>query len=105
MAYNLSIGDGWLMNGWLMKRLGWFGVLVLGMVSVAAAQTTATQNPPAAGAIPAGAVAKTAPVSRTTKAVHYRQGGSVKTAFQATELLTGASGEAKVEAKKTSVTI
>jgi outer membrane protein OmpA-like peptidoglycan-associated protein len=37
--------------------------------------------------------------------VHYRQGGSVKAAFQATELLTGASGEAKVEAKKTSVAI
>src|SRR5205823_6697851 len=45
------------------------------------------------------------PVSRTTKAVHYRAGGSLKTAFQATELLPGASGEAKVEAKKTNVSI
>jgi outer membrane protein OmpA-like peptidoglycan-associated protein len=44
-------------------------------------------------------------VSRTTKAVHYRQGGTVKTQFQATELLAGASGEAKVEGKKTAVTI
>jgi outer membrane protein OmpA-like peptidoglycan-associated protein len=49
--------------------------------------------------------AKAAPVSRTTKAVHYRQGGQVKTAFQATELLAEASGEVKVEAKKTNVTI
>ena len=44
-------------------------------------------------------------VSRTTKAVHYRQGGQVKTQFQATELMTGASGEAKVESKKTNVAI
>ena len=51
------------------------------------------------------AAAKLAHVSRTTMAVHYRQGGSVKAAFQATELLAGASGEAKVEAKKTNVTI
>ncbi len=53
----------------------------------------------------ASVAAKPAHVSRTTKAVHYRQGGSVKAAFQATELLAGASGEAKVEAKKTNVTI
>jgi len=52
---------------------------------------------------PASAAAS--PVSRTTKAVHYRAGGSLKTAFQATELLPGASGEAKVEAKKTNVAI
>jgi len=45
------------------------------------------------------------PVSRTTKAVHYRPGGSLKTAFQATDLLPGSSGEAKVEAKKTNVAI
>jgi len=44
-------------------------------------------------------------VSRTTKAVHYRQGGMVRTSFQATELLSGARGEAKVESKKTSVAI
>jgi outer membrane protein OmpA-like peptidoglycan-associated protein len=59
-----------------------------------AAQTQAT-----------GPASNRSPVSRTTKAVHYRQGGSAKTAFQATELLTGASGEAKVEAKKTNVVI
>src|SRR5262249_60045017 len=32
-------------------------------------------------------------------------GGSLKTAFQATDLLPGSSGEAKVEAKKTNVAI
>jgi outer membrane protein OmpA-like peptidoglycan-associated protein len=49
--------------------------------------------------------AKSGSVSRTTKAVHYRPGGQVKTAFQATELMAGASGEAKVESKKTNVAI
>ena len=45
------------------------------------------------------------PVSRTTKAVHYRPGASLKTAFQATDLLAGSSGEAKIEAKKTNIAI
>lgn len=53
-------------------------------------------------ATPAAAAAS---VSRTTKAVHYRPGASLKTAFQATDLLPGSSGEAKVEAKKTNVAI
>jgi outer membrane protein OmpA-like peptidoglycan-associated protein len=44
-------------------------------------------------------------VSRTTKAVHYRPGASLKTAFQATDLLAGSSGEAKIEAKKTNIAI
>src|SRR5882762_98829 len=45
-------------------------------------------------------------VSRTTKAMHYReQGGSVKIAFQGTNLISGASGEAKVEGKKISLEI
>jgi len=44
-------------------------------------------------------------VSRTTKAVHYSQGGSLKVSLRPTELMTGASGEAKVEAKKTTVVI
>jgi outer membrane protein OmpA-like peptidoglycan-associated protein len=50
-------------------------------------------------ATPAGSV------SRTTKAVHYRPGASLKTAFQATDLLAGSSGEAKIEAKKTNIAI
>jgi outer membrane protein OmpA-like peptidoglycan-associated protein len=48
---------------------------------------------------------KTGAVSRTSKAVHYRQGGTLKTQFQATELMAAASGEAKVEGKKTNATI
>jgi outer membrane protein OmpA-like peptidoglycan-associated protein len=44
-------------------------------------------------------------VSRTTKAMHYRPGANVKVLFQATELMSGASGEAKIEAKKTGINI
>jgi len=45
-------------------------------------------------------------VTRTTKAVHYRlQGGSTKIDFQGTDLLQRASGEAKVEGKKTNFQI
>ena len=45
-------------------------------------------------------------VSRTTKAVHYRlQGGQTKVDFQGTDLLQGATGEARVEGKKTNFEI
>jgi outer membrane protein OmpA-like peptidoglycan-associated protein len=45
-------------------------------------------------------------VSRTTKSMHYRlQGGSVKVDFQGTDLMQRASGEAKVEGKKTNFEI
>ncbi len=44
-------------------------------------------------------------VSRTMKAMHFRQGSNLKVAFQATELMRSASGEAKVEGKKASVTV
>jgi outer membrane protein OmpA-like peptidoglycan-associated protein len=99
-----------------MRKLVLVGLLILGAVLEATAQSAppgpaagSPTSPSPAGststtAAPATAV-KSAPVSRTTKAVHYRLGGSVKTLFQATELLTGASGEAKIEAKKTSITI
>src|SRR5438128_4275325 len=58
-----------------------------------------------AGSTTGAASSAASPVSRTTKAVHYRAGGSLKTAFQATELLPGSSGEAKIEAKKANVAI
>jgi outer membrane protein OmpA-like peptidoglycan-associated protein len=52
------------------------------------------------------APAKTGIVSRTTKAMHYReQGGSVKIAFQGTNMMSAASGEAKIEGKKISLEI
>ena len=45
-------------------------------------------------------------VSRTTKATHYRlQGGSTKVDFQGTDLLRGATGEARVDGKKTNFEI
>jgi len=45
-------------------------------------------------------------VFRTTKAVHYRQqGGTFKVDFQGTELMARASGEAKVEGKKSNIEI
>ena len=45
-------------------------------------------------------------VSRTTKAVHYRlQGGTTKVNFRGTDLLRSASGEARVEGKKTNFEI
>jgi outer membrane protein OmpA-like peptidoglycan-associated protein len=92
-------------------------MFVFGCVgAVASAQTQA-----AAPAAPVGAAATatTAPattaaptpedtttVSRTTKAVHYRlQGGSAKVDFQGTDLLQRASGEARIEGKKTNFQI
>lgn len=61
------------------------------------------QNPPAtsAAALPANASS----VSRTMKAVHYRPGASLKVGFHRTELVAGATGEAKIEAKKSSIVI
>jgi len=74
-------------------------ILVVGCVgAVASAQTQAA----APATTPAPAAADTATVSRTTKAVHYRlQGGSAKVDFQGTDLLQRASGEARIEGKKT----
>src|SRR6266851_5330542 len=85
-------------------------VLSLGMLLCAASWLLAQTQPASTSASvsassPSASGAKSGSVSRTTKAVHYRQGGQVKTAFQATELMTGASGEAKVESKKTNVAI
>ena len=68
--------------------------------AIVSAQTPATT---------AAASATTAPattVSRTTTAMHYRlQGGSTKVDFRGTDLLRSASGEAKVEGKKTNFEI
>src|SRR5258708_5425743 len=86
-----------------MKKFVSLGVLICAPY-MAAAQTQSVASPTAVSTS-ATTVAKSSSVSRTTKAVHYRQGGQVKTAFQATELMGGASGEAKVENKKVNVTI
>lgn len=86
-----------------MKKIVSLGVLICG-ACLAVAQTQPAASPTAISTS-ATTVAKSSSVSRTTKAVHYRQGGQVKTAFQATELMAGASGDAKVENKKINVTI
>lgn len=91
-----------------MKRL--FAIFVIGCVGAVASAQTQTA-PAAATATAASAAAGPAPadsatVSRVTKAVHYRlQGGSAKVDFQGTDLLQGASGEARIEGKKTNFQI
>ncbi|HLW86585.1 MAG TPA: OmpA family protein [Candidatus Sulfotelmatobacter sp.] len=84
-------------------------IVILGCAAVASAQTqTSAPAAPATGAVTtsAAAPADAAVVSRTTRAVHYRlQGGSARVDFQGTDLLQRASGEAKVEGKKTNFQI
>lgn len=86
-----------------MKNL-FLAILVCATASMASAQTQS----PASGttAVLTAAPAAASTVSRTTKAVHYRlQGGTTKVDFQGTDLLQRASGEAKVEGKKTNFEI
>jgi outer membrane protein OmpA-like peptidoglycan-associated protein len=72
--------------------------------ALASAQTAQTAPSVQTALTPAPAQASL--VTRTTKAVHYRlQGGSTKVDFQGTDLLQGASGEARVEGKKTNFQI
>jgi outer membrane protein OmpA-like peptidoglycan-associated protein len=68
--------------------------------ALASAQTAPSTQPAQTAPAPEPAV------TRTTKAVHYRlQGGSTRVDFQGTDLLQGASGEARVEGKKTNFQI
>ncbi len=82
-----------------MKKLSlaiFVSVLALATSAIAQTQTSVSSNAPVAAAT----------VSRTTKAVHYRlQGGTTKVDFRGTDLLQRASGEAKVEGKKTNFEI
>ncbi len=76
--------------------------LSLAIIFFAAVYASA-QSVPAAST---PALVPTPTVSRTTKAMHYRlQGGSTKVDFQGTDLLQRATGEAKVEGKKTNFEI
>ncbi len=69
---------------------------------LSSAQTSAQIQ---AAPLPAASQASTT-VSRTTKAMHYRlQGGTTKIDFRGSDLLQNASGEAKVEGKKTTFEI
>jgi len=97
-----------------VRKLCLFAVLVAGVSSLAA------QSQPAASAANSASVSTStastissatpgAPVvnavSHTTKAMHYRPGANVKVLLQATDLMAGATGEAKIEAKKTGINI
>ena len=81
-----------------MKNLSLaISVLVLAAAALAQTQSSIPTNTGAADATT---------VSRTTKAVHYRlQGGTTKVNFRGTDLLQRASGEARVEGKKTNFEI
>ncbi len=75
----------------MRKPLALFGLLCI------AVMTAAGQSQPAPAA---------SNVSRTTQAVNYRlRGDAVNISFHGTELMAGASGEAKVEGKKSSIEI
>ncbi len=79
-------------------------VAVFAVATLASAQTQTPASGTTAALSAAPAAAST--VSRTTKAVHYRlQGGTTKVDFQGTDLSRRASGEAKVEGKKTNFEI
>jgi outer membrane protein OmpA-like peptidoglycan-associated protein len=72
-----------------LAMTGMLGILA----SPAFGQAPATARPQSPASAPST-------VSRTTKAVNYRRaGGGTKIDFQGTELLQGASGEARVESK------
>jgi outer membrane protein OmpA-like peptidoglycan-associated protein len=72
---------------------------LLGLLLCFSAAAVARGQSPSA-ATPAGSV------SRTIKAVNYRlRGNAVTVGFHGTDLMSGASGEAKVEGKKSSVDI
>ena len=88
-----------------MKNLP-LAILFLGAVTLAPAQTqnSVPANTSTLAATATAASAST--VSRTTRAVHYRlQGGNTKINFQGTDLLQRATGEARVEGKKTNFEI
>ncbi|HZQ20886.1 MAG TPA: OmpA family protein [Terriglobales bacterium] len=90
-----------------MRKLCLFAVLAAGTSALAAqTQPSAAVASTTPGASSAGSAAPVVnAVSHTTKAMHYRPGANVKVLFQATDLMAGASGEAKIEAKKTGINI
>src|SRR5580692_12901510 len=74
-----------------------FAAPAFGQAPSAAKPPSQAAAPQAAATSPASAPAT---VSRTTKAVNYRRaGGTTKIDFSGTELMQGATGEAKVESK------
>jgi outer membrane protein OmpA-like peptidoglycan-associated protein len=88
----------------LKSYLAAFGATLF-LAAIATAQAPAPQTPsPASASTPAAATATpakpTATVSRTTVAVNFRRAGnSTHISFQSTELMQGATGDAKVDSK------
>ena len=76
-----------------MKNL-LFGLILLCCNSLAVAQSQTAPPSSLSGS-----------VSRTLRAMRFRQGSNVKVMFQATDVMRGASGEAKLEGKKGTVLV
>ncbi len=86
-----------------MKRLSLATLFAFAAAALSVAQTSSANS--SANVFPT-ASPSVSTVSRTTRAVHYRlQGGQAKVEFRGTDLLQRASGEAKVEGKKTNFAI
>lgn len=85
-----------------MKNLSLAFIFCVAALAPAQTQTAA----PVSSTAPAASTTTATTVVRTTKAMHYRlQGGTTKVDFRGTDLLRSASGEAKVEGKKTNFEI
>jgi outer membrane protein OmpA-like peptidoglycan-associated protein len=79
---------------------GMFGIFAAPAFGQAPAAARPQTQAASAQTAPAAPAASPTTVSRTTKAVNYRRaGGTTKIDFQGTELMQGATGEAKVESK------
>src|SRR5215472_12824298 len=80
--------------------------LSLAVIFLAAAAFVSAQTQPTSSSSAAMTPAPVTAVSRTIKATHYRlQGGSAKIDFHGGDQMQHASGEAKVEGKKTNFEI
>src|SRR5579859_3913086 len=81
-----------------LATLGLFAALAASAFAQAPPAAKAPSAAPSSTAAPSGSATGT--VSRTTKAINYRRaGGMTKVDFNGTELMQGASGEARVESK------
>jgi outer membrane protein OmpA-like peptidoglycan-associated protein len=75
-----------------MRKTSWLVLFLL-----ASSLVFAIQSSGGAAAAPSSTTSQT--VSRTVKAINYRQAGSAKVEFRATEAMQGAGGEAKVQSR------
>src|SRR5579859_4110703 len=81
-----------------LATLGLFAALAASAFAQAPPAAKAPSAAPSSTAAPSGSATGT--VSHTTKAINYRRaGGMTKVDFNGTELMQGASGEARVESK------